>query len=274
MISMKSWSEVRSEWVTPERLLLLIPLIIGSGIAALMAVILYLPLLYQANRLGSLVQGLSDKAALIPETRQRLSVQLQRFEQARTQELLLLKLVAGTGQLQTLQAKLSQLARRSGVAITGFEPRFGEASGPSTALRGSTPAGGLGRATSTSAPAASGSAPSNAGASSRPVGSTDPLLSAGLRKKSVLLTVTGPYPNLREFLVAVENLDVIAIATELKLKTSDAAGPVALPSQAQPAAQTTMTLVLSTYDRPGVGSTKPTGASPQPAAPTAAVTTP
>ena len=260
--------------MTPERLLLLIPLIIGSGIAALMAIILYLPLLYQANRLGGLVQGLSDKVALMPENRQRLSVQLQRFEQARFQEELLLKLVAGTGQLQTLQAKLSQLARRSGVAITGFEPRFGEASGPSSVRRGSTPAGGSGTATSTSAPAGSGSAPGNAGASSRPRGSADPLLGAGLRKKSVLLTVIGPYPNLREFLVAVENLDVIAIATELKLKTSDAGGAAALPSQAQPAAQTTMTLVLSTYDRPGVGSTKPTGASPQPAAPTAGVTTP
>ena len=244
MISLKSWSDVRSQWVTPERLLLLLPLIIGSGVAALMAVALYLPLLVQVNRLGQAVQGLADKVALLPANRQKLGVQLQRTAQARAQEELLLKLVAGTGQLPTLQAELSQLARRSGVAITGFEPRSGEASPGAGALKGAAP---------TSAPG-------------RPKGTADPLLSAGLRKKSVLLTVNGTYPNLREFLLAVENLDVIAIATELKLTTS-ADGPMALPNADHSSAKTTMTLVLSTYDRPGGDPAQSAGARPRPGGP-------
>lgn len=249
MISLKSWSDVRNEWVTPERLLLLIPLIIGSGIAALMAMVLYLPLLVQVNRLGQVVQGLTDKAALLPTNRQKLAVQRQRFEQARAQEELLLKLVAGTGQLPTLQAKLSQLARQTGVAITGFEPRADGASAGASALKGAA----AGAPTPTpSAPGASAASPAAAG---RPAGNGDPLLSAGLRKKSVLLTVSGAYPNLREFLLAVENLNVIAIATELKLTTREA-GPMTMANGAQSNAPTTMTLVLSTYDRPGVDPAK------------------
>jgi len=228
MISAKNWNDYRSDWVTPERLLLLIPLVLGSGIAAVMAIVLYLPLLYQVNRLGELVQGLTDKVGLLPANRQRLSVQLQPFEQARAQEELLLNLVAGPGQLQTLQAQLSYLARGSGIAITGFEPRAGD---PSTA----TPA-----------------------SPSPPAGNPDPLLKAGLSKKSVLLTMSGPYPNLREFLVAVENLNVIAIATELKLQTGEA-GSTAMPSQAPSRVITTMTLVLSTYDRPGLDPAKRMG---------------
>ena len=236
MISLKPWSHYRSDWVTPERLLLLIPLVLGSGIAAMMAIVLYLPLLYQVNRLGGLVQGLTDKVGVLPVNRQRLSVQLQRFEQARAQEELLLNLVAGPGQLQTLQAQLSDLARGSGVAITGFEPRAGDA-------LTATPAS---PATATPRPPGP------------PAGNPDPLLRAGLSKKAVLLTVSGPYPNLREFLVAVENLNVIAIATELKLQTGEA-GSTAMPGQAPPRVITTMTLVLSTYDRPGLDPAKPMG---------------
>ena len=236
MISLKPWSHYRSDWVTPERLLLLIPLVLGSGIAAMMAVVLYLPLLYQVNRLGGLVQGLTDKVGVLPVNRQRLSVQLQRFEQARAQEELLLNLVAGPGQLQTLQAQLSDLARGSGVAITGFEPRAGDAL--------------------TATPASPATA--TPGSPGPPAGNPDPLLRAGLSKKAVLLTVSGPYPNLREFLVAVENLNVIAIATELKLQTGEA-GSTAMPGQAPPRVSTTMTLVLSTYDRPGLDPAKPMG---------------
>jgi len=236
MISLKPWSHYRSDWVTPERLLLLIPLVLGSGIAAVMAIVLYLPLLYQVNRLGELVQGLTDKVGLLPANRQRLSVQLQRFEQARAQEELLLNLVAGPGQLQTLQAQLSYLARGSGVAITGFEPRAGDPSTTPPASPATTP------------PASP----------SPPAGNPDPLLKAGLSKKSVLLTMSGPYPNLREFLVAVENLNVIAIATELKLQTGEA-GSTAMPTQAPSRVITTMTLVLSTYDRPGLDPAKRVG---------------
>ena len=236
MISLKPWSHYRSDWVTPERLLLLIPLVLGSGIAAMMAIVLYLPLLYQVNRLGGLVQGLTDKVGVLPVNRQRLSVQLQRFEQARAQEELLLNLVAGPGQLQTLQAQLSNLARGSGVAITGFEPRAGEAL--------------------TATPASPATA--TPGSPGPPAGNPDPLLRAGLSKKAVLLTVSGPYPNLREFLVAVENLNVIAIATELKLQTGET-GSTAMPGQVPPRVSTTMTLVLSTYDRPGLDPAKPMG---------------
>ena len=241
MISAKTWNDYRSDWVTPERLLLLIPLIVGSGIAVLMSIVLYLPLLYQVNRLGELVQGLTDKVGLLPVNRQRLSVQLQRFEQARAQEELLLNLVAGPGQLQTLQAKLSQLAGSSGVVISGFEPRLGES--PST-------------------PAATSSAPASPVVKGSPTAESDPLVSAGLRKQSVLLTVKGSYPNLKDFLVAVENLNVIAIATELKLKTEDfnpSAMLAAILSQDQQTIMTTMTLVLSTYDRPGLDPAKRMG---------------
>ena len=88
------------------------------------------------------------------------------------------------------------------------------------------------------------------------------MVSAGLRKQSVLLTVKGSYPNLKDFLVAVENLNVMAIATELKLKTEDfnpSAMLAAILSKDQQTIKTTMTLVLSTYDRPGLDPAKPMG---------------
>ena len=255
MTSLKSFGGFRSDWVTPERLLLLIPLVLGSGIAALLAIVLYLPLLYQVNRLGGLVQGLTDKVALLPVNRQRLRVQLQRFEQARSQEELLLNLVAGPGQLQTLQAQLSQLARSSGVAITGFEPRSGEATAGSPTSKGA--------AVGSAAAPAGGAPTASPGSPGQRTSDPDPLLSAGLRKKAVLLTVNGPYPNLREFLLAVENLNVIAIATELKLTTGQAAAPSPLLPQAQPSVPTTMTLVLSTYDRPGADPGRPAGVRPK-----------
>ena len=232
MTSLKSFGSFRSDWVTPERLLLLIPLVLGSGIAALLAIVLYLPLLYQVNRLGGLVQGLTDKVALLPANRQRLRVQLQ-----------------------TLQAQLSQLARSSGVAITGFEPRSGEATaGPPTSK---------GAAVGSAAAPAGGAPTASPGSPGQRTSDPDPLLSAGLRKKAVLLTVSGPYPNLREFLLAVENLNVIAIATELKLTTGQAAAPSPLLPQAQPSVPTTMTLVLSTYDRPGADPGRPAGVRPK-----------
>ena len=254
MIFFKPWSDVRSEWVTPERLLMLIPLIIGSGIAALIVIALYLPMLFQVNRLGQAVQGLSDKVAQLPANRQKLLVQMQRFEQARAQEELLLNLVAGTGQLPTLQAELSQLAHRSGVAITVFEPQVGKASVGAAGVK--APAAGSPTASASRPASASTSAPAGQ------AGNGDPLLSAGLRKTSVLMTVIGSYPNLREFLLAVENLNVITIATDLKLNSSEA-GSGGMGANGQPSGQTTMTLVLSTYDRPGAHPVQLSGARPK-----------
>lgn len=218
-------------WITPERAVLVLPVLAGVGLAVLLLLLGFSPLLLQVQKRSDVVVELERKSRDLPLLRRQLDALLQRQARTGAQQERLLELVAGTGALNTWLAQLNRLAVREGVAIQLLEPQAIELYVPPPP----PPAGGA-----TAAPAAAGT---------RPPASADPLLAPNLEKRSAVITVQGPFPKLVAFLQHLELLHMIVIASEMELELvpqqSQPTGAVAAPT----AVPVKLKLKLSAYGR-------------------------
>ena len=213
---------------TPERMVLLLP--IGAGAALLLLLVLmgYPPLLMQWQQRREAISRLQIQAAALPLLRGQIQASELQLERKQQQQERLLTLVAGTGELRTWLASLNDIAVEPGAVEVYVPPPPPPAEGQ----------------------------PAEA-APAQPAASTDPLLAKNLQKRSAQITVLGPYPALREFLLQLEALKVVAIASELDLRAVAAAQPQGGPQNpsSSPNAtpnttpKTELKLKLSAYGR-------------------------
>ena len=219
-------------WITPERAVLVLPVLAGVGLAVLLLLLGLSPLLLQVQKRSDVVVELERKSRELPLLRRQLDVLLQRLASTGAQQERLLELVAGTGALNTWLAQLNRLAVREGVAIQLLEPQAIELYVPPPP----PPAAGA-----TAAPATAAVTP--------PPASADPLLAPNLEKRSAVITVQGPFPKLVAFLQQLELLQMIVIASEMELELvpqqSQPTGAVAAPT----AVPVKLKLKLSAYGR-------------------------
>ena len=162
-------------WLTPERAVLVMPVLAGLGLSIALLSAGITPLTMRVREQSEVVEQLSSKAEFLPVLQQQLAA-LKREQDERDQQLdRLLDLVAGTSELQTLLAELNDMGRLHNVAINSTKPgevkRFQPPS-PVQARRQLAP-------------------PAARGRDSRAVVSRDPLLNRSLEKRSAALTVTG-----------------------------------------------------------------------------------
>jgi len=217
----------------PERLALLLPIAGGAALLLLLLLMGYPPLLLQWQQRREAISRLQSQEAALPLLRRQIQASELQLERKQQQQERLLTLVAGTGELRTWLASLNDLAAATGVAVSFVEPGAVEVYVPPPP------------------PPAEGQ-PAEA-APAQPAASTDPLLAKNLQKRSAQITVLGPYPALRKFLLQLEALKVVAIASELDLRAVAAAQPQGGPQNPSPAPNTTpkteLKLKLSAYGR-------------------------
>ena len=203
-------------WLSPERALLVVPVLAGLGLSVLAFSVGITPLALRVKQQEAVVEDLSFKSEMLPLRRQELADLKQQQVQREQQLDRLLALVAGTSQLNTFLAELNDLAKSNGVAITTTKP------------------GGVERFTPPPAPTAQEASPQAAGLKAR-VSSSDALLNKGLEKRSAGLTVKGPFPQVLAFLQSLERLQVFVIISEMDVKAE--------------ASDVTMNLKLTAYGR-------------------------
>ena len=205
----------KAPWFTPERLVLVLPAA-GGGLVALLILLLGLPpLLVQVKQRREAITTLEAQEAELPLLRSKLVASQQQLQRKSLQKDRLLTLVAGTAELRTWIGGLNDLAAATGVNVTQVEP------GPLEVYVPPPP------------PPDPAAPPPPPAAAPAAVATTDPLLVQGLQKRSATLTVRGRYPDLRRFLQQLENLQVIALASDLDLKAAVAAQPATAAGQAQ-----------------------------------------
>ena len=178
----------------------------------LLGVPFLLGLTFAGGLLGTAVlpswQQMQDKQLeldLLTEQRERLPLlrrQLQQLEEqlelAGRRNALILGLIAGSGELETFMAQLSQQAAKAGVLLDGYEPVQLEE--PQTPKKDSKRSSKNSKAVSVSPP-------------------KDPLLAPGLKKTSVLLSARGTGPQLLDFLRRLERLSLLVVQSDLTLKS-------------------------------------------------------
>lgn len=188
-------------WLTPERAVLVLPILAGLGLSLPLLSFGITPLMLRLREQSEIVEQLTAKAELLPVLRQQLAELKQQQKRTEFQLERLLDLVAGTSQLNTFLAELNDLADFHEVAIITTKP------GPVERFTAPSPAQGNGQ----EAPPAAGG-----GDSATELG--DPLLNRGLEKRSAALTVTGPFEQVLAFLQSLERLEVFIVASEMNVR--------------------------------------------------------
>ena len=108
--------------MTPERAVLVVPVLAGLGISVALLSVGITPLMLRVREQSEVVAQLTTKADYVPVLRQQLEA-LKRKQLERERQLdRLLDLVAGTSELQTFLAELNDMARQHHVEITTTKP--------------------------------------------------------------------------------------------------------------------------------------------------------
>ena len=179
-------NRLTAAWLTPERSVVVVPILAGLALAATLATAVITPQLLQLRVRRSLVDVLEQKSNALPELVETLA--RRRLEQAEVmvQQQRLLALLAGTSQLETFLAQLNDLATKHQVVVTSTAP------------------GAVERAPAPAAPA-------------EPPADGDPLLMQGLEKRSARIQVEGSFVQVLDFLRSLEKLEVFVITNDLSV---------------------------------------------------------
>ena len=182
-------------WLTPERAVVVVPILAGLALAATLASVVITPQMVQLRERRSVVNVLAQKSEALPGLRQSLAQ--RRLEQAEVmaQQQRLLALIAGTAELETFLAQLNDLSDQHQVVVTSTEP------------------GAVERAP---VPVAPTDVP-RTGSEDLAVG--DPLLMQGLEKRTARIQVEGPFVQVLDFLRSLEKLEVFVVTNDLKVST-------------------------------------------------------
>lgn len=191
-------------WFSPERILLVLPIVMGAGLAVLMLTAGAAPLMVQLKADQEVVDEMLRKREGLAAARQQLEQELVELERLDQKHKRLVNLVAGEGQLRTVLAQLNLLTQRQNVRITAMELQ--------PVVRFTPP------------PSPPSEAEKNADPAEPPPPPADPLLLTGLEKRSALISLEGSFLDLLAVLRELEKLEVIVLMDDLALLNSGANG--------------------------------------------------
>ena len=174
-------------WLNRETVLLAAPALLGALVAAALTGAVLLPRWQQVQRDQQLLEQLEAQRQRLPLLRRQLDTLEQQRAEAEIRNGQIISLIAGSGDLDTFLAQLSQQAASSGVELDGYEP-----------IAATPP-------------------PKGGGKEKTPAPPPDPLLAPGLSKTSVLLTARGSGPQLLDFLRRLERLSLLVVQSDLQL---------------------------------------------------------
>ena len=201
---------------SPERILVVLPALVGAGVAALLLTAGATPLMVQHQQEQEVVKEMRLKRDELPLVSLQLEQQLEQLADAERQQERLVDLVAGRRQLRTVLAALNTLTEVHNVRITALELK--------PVVRYTPPP-------PPPKPESGGEPPP-----APPPG--DPLLRPGLEKRSALISLEGTFPDLLLVLRQLEQLQVIVITDDLSLLNNGSEGSL-----------TQLSLSLSAYGR-------------------------
>lgn len=193
-------------WFSPERILLVLPIVMGAGLAVLMLTAGAAPLMVQLKADQEVVDEMLRKREGLAAARQQLEQELVELERLDQKHKRLVNLVAGEGQLRTVLAQLNLLTQRQNVRITAMELQP------------------VVRFTPPPPPSPPSEAEKNADPAEPPPTPADPLLLTGLEKRSALISLEGRFLDLLAVLRELEKLEVIVLMDDLALLNSGANG--------------------------------------------------
>ena len=213
----------RGSLLSRERILLGIPLLITSLLAAGFGWFLIRPVLERVEVLEMRTAEIQALERRLPLLDRELSKASENLKTAQRQQAFLIDLIAGKDRIQTFLASIDQISRATGVEIKRYEPL----AEPSSAKQPQT-----------------SRQKKREDSPSTPV---DPLLAMGYRKTVLALQVEGYFEGLQQFLRHMERLELLVESSDLSLKSLKDSNPAQQDVVLLP--KTELSIRLSFYDR-------------------------
>ena len=182
-----------ASWLTPERAVVVVPILAGLALAAILASAVITPQTVQLRERRSVVDVLEQKSKALPGLEKTLIQRRLDQQSVMAQQQRLLALIAGATELKTFLAQLNDLADEHQVVVTSTDPGASE--------KAPVPVSPI------DAPAA--------GAEDPALG--DPLLMQGLEKRSARIQVEGLFIKVLDFLRSLEKLQVFVVTDDLSV---------------------------------------------------------
>ncbi|MEB3334193.1 MAG: hypothetical protein VKP70_04340 [Cyanobacteriota bacterium] len=208
MTNLQNSTEEEDLWLSPvalKRLWLWGPIVAGGAIALVVLLALALPQWLEIRRVQERVKQLEDYQQQVEQLRLQAQQTLKDQAVAKRQQEQLIRLVTGKGDPSTFLATVDLEAIQARVELQLYEPVPDTAAGAAGAARrpGAPPP------PPSPAPPPAGQPGEAGGASAPPPPPPDPMAQAGLRERPLVLTATGTYPRVLDFLRRMEALDVL-----------------------------------------------------------------
>ena len=184
--------------VRRDQVLLGAPILLGLALAGGLLGMAVLPRWQQMQAKQQELDRLTEQQERLPVLRRQLQQLEEQLEQAGRRNALILALIAGSGELETFMAQLSQQAAQAGVLLDGYEPVQPEEQ--ETTKKDNKRSNKNSKAVPVSPP-------------------KDPLLAPGLKKTSVLLSARGTGPQLLDFLRRLERLSLLVVQSDLTINS-------------------------------------------------------
>jgi len=241
MTNLQEADAQRRRLITPERAVLVLPVLAGLVVAGLLLLFGLSPLLLQVQQRKAVVEEMQAKQDDLPRLKRRLERLKERQQMAQGQQERLFQLVAGTDALTTWLTQVNRFATQQGLSIVSVEPQ------PIERYRPPAPS------------AADGGSPPSADANAPAPPPVDPLLAAQIEKHSALFILQGPFPRLVRFLQQLEQLQVMVLASDVELEAVSPATAAPAPAGATAAnPQAKLRLRFSAYGRiPAAAGSRP-----------------
>ena len=109
-------------WLTPERAVVVVPILAGLVLAGTLAAAVIRPQLSRLHERRSVVEVMEQKSEALPGLEQALAQRRVDQAEVMAQQQRLLGLIAGTSELETFLAELNDLADEHQVVVFSTEP--------------------------------------------------------------------------------------------------------------------------------------------------------
>ncbi len=238
----------RSRQRLHQRLLLFVPTVLGGVLALAVTAAFTVPQWLRLQSNAAQVRQLEELQQRVPLLRAQLTSISTNQERAEARQQQLLTLIQGSGEFSTFLAQLDREASRHGVQLELFEP---VAAAPAPDVEAAKP----------------GKAKDKQDDNAAPAPTQEPLAVAGLRAERVLLSARGDYPNLLQFIRAVEQLSLLVVPSNFSLGLAKVPAPARASASTTTAPDTDITmpelkLALAYFRGPGRGSQAPGQVAP------------
>lgn len=201
MTNFQGLEKPKTTWLSPERLLIAIPVAAGALLALLLLFLLWWPLFQEFQRRSAVVAELEQQEQELPMLRLQVDKLLQRQDQAKRHQEALRQTVGSQANLNTLVAALNRMADATGAVLLVVKP--------------------LAASPEPEPPAVQPAQPANA--AEEPA--QDPLLIPGLEKRSAELQIQGTFAEVLDFLRRLEALNTAVMIDDLELSADDVLEP-------------------------------------------------